>query len=819
LNEARHRAKRAGDRVEAAERHLHHLRTKEPDNLRAIARAEHRLKEARDRQNEANARANKLTRIHNDLLRFGAKAAYREAIRELKAHKDGLKENISVLRDQLRELRHTQGADAEVAAKSAELRGKLNDLKETNKDLKRTFHDAGVEVGDRFKRQLRSIGPVFRNAKGDVVDMGRAVKTTMQGASSDVAKSVTKSDRLLARQFAQYGMPQIGKAVLQNARKQKGGEVPRRQAGGDVRLPHAQMGMQVPGQGSGDKVMLNALVEPGERVFVLNRNASQQLGGLMQLNAMFPRFKAGGGMVALGTQLQRQGYEVGEHPAFGGVTPGAHVPGSLHYQGRAFDINDDTRPYASGGGEPGSLDRLYNRLKGTEGIVELLWRVADHYDHLHVGFAPGFRGVGLGAGQIKLPRWHAAAHAYRGDAAGLNVAMAVMEKWGNKKLNRAGPLEGGEGQGAYSAGELSRLWARTGRSGDPGLMGRIGYAESTGNPRAVSYAGARGLWQIMPGTWSDFGRGSFNLAFNPVANARTAHKVYESQGLNAWDAYRFGMVQKGGLIQQLAGGGEVNTGGTRAPDHNYSPIHIGHSTFKPFTAPWLYERRQRPRLQRMDKKQGRMREQIDLATRHASWPSSAWGEETSPRERNHLIGLNRDLLKSLNHERRVVQRVMRGWKHDLRKKSTSKAEKTWIKHHLGGMRSRLRGLEGVTGRGGEIFDVREVIATLQGERRAAQDEAAFQQVAYGRERYDLFNNFGSNLMGIAGAMAGPRGGIQHRPVTATASGGSIVPGSSAGTQASGGKTVNNTVTNYYLKQPEDPHTWSKQTQFELQAMG
>lgn len=50
-------------------------------------------------------------------------------------------------------------------------------------------------------------------------------------------------------------------------------------------------GMAVPGHGSGDKVPVSAMVEPGERLFVLNRNA---VPAYEALNGMFPRFQGGG---------------------------------------------------------------------------------------------------------------------------------------------------------------------------------------------------------------------------------------------------------------------------------------------------------------------------------------------------------------------------------------------------------------------------------------------------------------------------------------------------------------------------------------------
>lgn len=64
-----------------------------------------------------------------------------------------------------------------------------------------------------------------------------------------------------------------------------------------------------------------------------------------------------------------------------------------------------------------------------------------------------------------------------------------------------------------------------------GLLRSVAIAESSGNPNAVSGAGAQGLFQIMPGTGRDLGlRG--NEAFDPVKSAQAAAK-YLSQLLQA----------------------------------------------------------------------------------------------------------------------------------------------------------------------------------------------------------------------------------------------------------------------------------------------
>lgn len=85
----------------------------------------------------------------------------------------------------------------------------------------------------------------------------------------------------------------------------------------------------------------------------------------------------------VGKLLASMGYAVGENPHFGGVQP-VHADNSYHYSGRAIDVNADTMP----GGEKVNLDRLYGQLQGIP-HTELLWQVADHYDHLHYAYKKG----------------------------------------------------------------------------------------------------------------------------------------------------------------------------------------------------------------------------------------------------------------------------------------------------------------------------------------------------------------------------------------------------------------------------------------------
>ena len=84
-------------------------------------------------------------------------------------------------------------------------------------------------------------------------------------------------------------------------------------------------------------------------------------------------------IVELGRCLQSDGFRVSQNPAFGGVDP-VHAPGSYHYPpcSCAIDVN------WMGFNEYGQLSSLYARLRRTPGVIELLWQVPGHFDHLHV---------------------------------------------------------------------------------------------------------------------------------------------------------------------------------------------------------------------------------------------------------------------------------------------------------------------------------------------------------------------------------------------------------------------------------------------------
>jgi hypothetical protein len=81
-----------------------------------------------------------------------------------------------------------------------------------------------------------------------------------------------------------------------------------------------------------------------------------------------------------GRLIEKLGYEVSEHPSFGGVCAGCHAPGSYHYRHQAIDVN-----WRGAGAEGPKLDELWNWITANVDVpVEILWRVPGHTSHLHL---------------------------------------------------------------------------------------------------------------------------------------------------------------------------------------------------------------------------------------------------------------------------------------------------------------------------------------------------------------------------------------------------------------------------------------------------
>lgn len=105
-----------------------------------------------------------------------------------------------------------------------------------------------------------------------------------------------------------------------------------------------------------------------------------------------------------------------------------------------------------------------------------------------------------------------------------------------------------------SLNQMALIAATAGLPGDPWLWAAVGMAESTGRTDVVNSIGCVGIWQINQPvhvkanpTWT------VGWLKNPVNNALAAKKIYNSQGMNAWEAYTNGAYKKhyknGGVVK------------------------------------------------------------------------------------------------------------------------------------------------------------------------------------------------------------------------------------------------------------------------------
>lgn len=155
---------------------------------------------------------------------------------------------------------------------------------------------ASIQAFNKQKGAVDNSSKSIHHAKEQLGPFQSETKTKMSQATTDVQSFTQAGSKGLSgyagqlNSFAsQLGISNahftIGKSKEKTPHKQKGG-------------------MVVPGGGTGDRVALTAMVEPGEIVHVLNSRASKdraKLAGLEHLNKSVPRFAEGGAMGAGGT--------------------------------------------------------------------------------------------------------------------------------------------------------------------------------------------------------------------------------------------------------------------------------------------------------------------------------------------------------------------------------------------------------------------------------------------------------------------------------------------------------------------------------------
>lgn len=312
-------------------------------------------------------------------------------------------------------------------------------------------------------------------------------------------------------------------------------------------------------------------------------------------------------LINFGRHLRREGYHVGEHPLFGGVHPGAHLPtsrGGRHYIGQAIDVNYDGYGQAY-------ENRMLDRIIGLAERLNLgyIWRSKGHYGHAHFDTATRWRlndrmlrGFSGGPGEPSGDyfnidtdddgnKYHVSVfekakekagfkdweslfgehpiidrqHIPDGIAKGLSMKMAeAIEEFGfGGDLGTVGGTPGGvERWRALVLDALSHV-------GQPAYLAdtvlRRMNQESSGNPRAINLwdinakngVPSKGLMQVIDPTFRAYrDRSLANDVWNPFANIVASMNYALSRYGSLSRAYnRAGGYADGGLVTWHGEGG------------------------------------------------------------------------------------------------------------------------------------------------------------------------------------------------------------------------------------------------------------------------
>jgi TP901 family phage tail tape measure protein len=405
---------------------------------------------------------------------------------------------------------------------------------------------------DAFNRTAKHGKDKARELKDGVVGSAKGMTSGVKTAYQDMEDATNKVLRALGVDAVSFSVSKSGGS------EDRGGG--KRAQKGAVLVPGTAPGDHVPVHVGG---RLAGIVEPGELVSVMNKEATKRA---MEWNAAVPRFQEGGlvqalgphdvppiqyaadhaggnshwhihmatrnAVVAIGRQLQQMGFDVSEHPAFGGVNYRHSATGG-HYDALAIDVNSAADETLA---ETRQVARL---LSGRGGVAAAAERIARR-------ILEGPDGPFRDAGQAAIDRGHRAMNRYL-----MEHAPRVT---GGYSGSTSGPLQ------AIARRMVESRWGPRQWSFFDELVQR----ESGWNPRAVNpSSGAAGLAQALPpskyppGAWPYEGKESAVKQLQWMVNY-VAERYGNPAGAIRWhDAHNW--YAKGGVLPPF--GGSFDEGG------------------------------------------------------------------------------------------------------------------------------------------------------------------------------------------------------------------------------------------------------------------
>ena len=612
-----------------------------------------------------------------------------------------------------------------------------------------------------YDRAGDSAGRMAKRIGGSVGSAARAV----QGAMSNIAENTNEALKRFNVKRLSFAFKTVGNA-----------------AGNVLGLQRGGMALDVPGYGSGDTEALHiggrlaAMIEPGERLFVLNRNASSAMRALEQANRRVPRF-AGGGMVTgdtdylpeLGSALNRMAAAT-HHSIY--VQSGRRTMAEqqalydayLNGTGNLAAVPNANAPHVRGIAADISPGREV--FGGVAGRYGLGFTVPSESWHIELTSAP----TGGGMGRVNIPKIKIVGPPgpYRDIS-----QRAADTAWKAARKYIAAKMPIGNGLGGYIDGAGGSVVREAGSvlmsggldvSGASAIMGNA-YQESTWNPASVE-----GLWGFHspPVSIGDV-RAYADRQGKPwdsaalQANFLLAHLAPDHSGpspsyarqlstmslsdatdsfMRQWERPNLALAnfprrlegaqmamqtlgglkrQRGGYVPRLAGGGKPGKGKDKPQRAEITGGKID-PKWKIGMIAVRNAERVMSRLKPLVAAAGPIAvldERIGLAETRAGQDSSPAGSELSAGEITRQIELNRQLVKRL---RDANQLASRGARATELKQRIQRA----IESMPGGkaMTGKLRTLaqsfneirvemSGLTGKGGRLGEARFNIDTLQ----------------------------------------------------------------------------------------------------------